>query len=131
MAFGQTNVYKTVASGIGPALLTEDIAFLYHSVPAEPSRVARPEAVGLERTNGVWSSVQGTKPTVILPTGRETTGDACLRFGKAGKTSVGYADLCVSIVFVRCTEPDLALWRVGLFHHLLQHPCDDFDLVVV
>jgi hypothetical protein len=43
-------VYKTIASGIGPASLAGDIAFSYHAVPAEPTRVARPEAVGLERT---------------------------------------------------------------------------------
>jgi hypothetical protein len=36
-AFGQTNVYKTVASGIGPTSLTEDIAFLYHAESAEPT----------------------------------------------------------------------------------------------
>ena len=50
MAFGQTHAYKTVASGIGPASLAGDIAFSYYAVPAEPTRVARPEAVGLERT---------------------------------------------------------------------------------
>jgi hypothetical protein len=44
-------VYKTIASGIGPASLAGDVvAFSYHAVPAEPTRVVRPGAVGSERT---------------------------------------------------------------------------------